>query len=79
MSLKPKHPAYNPKERHQRLHEYNQQIAGSVRAQLPRDGSAGGQNHITNKMPAGYISIWDFGCGEQTKLSQTSGGGKKVY
>ena len=79
MSLKPKHPAYNPKERHQRLHEYNQQIAGSVRAQLPRDGSAGGQNNVRERMPAGFISTWDFGNGDQTKNSPSWGGGKKVY
>jgi hypothetical protein len=30
-------------------------------------------------MPAGYISVWDFGNGSQTKRSPSSGGGKKVY
>ena len=68
-----------PEKKHQRPHEYNQQIAKSVRPQLPRDGSKGGQNHIANKMPAGYISTWDFGSGEQTKYAPTTGGGKKVY
>lgn len=67
-----------PEKKHQRPHEYNQQIAKSVRPQLPRDGSAGGQNN-TAKMPAGYISVWDFGSGNQTKFAPTSGGGKKVY
>ena len=43
------------------------------------DGSKNGQNHINGKMPAGYISVWDFGSGEQTKYAPTSGGGKKVY
>lgn len=68
----------SPDKKHQRPHELNQQIARSVRPQLPRDGSANGQNQV-KKMPAGYISVWDFGGGEQTKYSCTSGGGKKVY
>ena len=67
------------KQKHKRPSEVNQQIAKSVRPQLPRDGSAGGQNHIASKMPAGYISTWDFGNGDQTKYSATTGGGKKVY
>ena len=79
MSLKPKHPAYQPDARHQRPHEDNQQIAKSVRPQLPRDGSMHGQNNVAKKMPAGFISVWDFGNGEQTKYSKTSGGGGKVY
>ena len=79
MSFKPKHPAYAPEQRHQRLNELNQQVAGAVRPQLPRDGSAGGQNNVRNKMPAGFVSVWDFGNGDQTKYSPTWGGGKKVY
>ena len=79
MSLKPKHPAYQPEERHQRAHEANQQIAKSTRPQLPRDGSMNGQNNVRSKMPAGFISVWDYGNGEQTKYSKTSGGGGKVY
>jgi hypothetical protein len=79
MSLKPKHPAFNPDQRHQRPHEYNQQVAGATRPQLPRDSSVGGQNHVRDRMPAGYISTWAFGTGDQTKFSTTSGGGKKVY
>jgi len=38
-----------------------------------------GQNNVAKKMPAGFISVWDFGNGEQTKMSPTSGGGGKVY
>jgi len=79
MSLKPKHPSYQPEQRHQREHELNQQIAKSVRPQLPRDGSMHGQNNVAKKMPAGFIGVWDFGNGEQTKHSPTSGGGGKVY
>ena len=67
------------KQKHKRPSDINQQIAKSVRPQMPRDGSANGQNHITNKMPAGYISTWDFGCGCQTKKSPTSVKEKKVY
>jgi hypothetical protein len=79
MTFKPKNPAYQPSQKHQRPHEYNQQIAKSTRPQLPRDGSADGQNHVRDRMPAGYISTWAFGTGDQTKYSTTSGGGGKVY
>ena len=79
MSLKPKHPAFQPDQKHQRHSDHNQQIAGAVRPQLPRDGSAGGQNNVRTKMPAGYVAVWDFGNGDQTKNSPSWGGGKKVY
>ena len=68
-----------PEKKHQRPHEYNQQVAKSIRPQLPRDGSQHGQNHINGKMPAGYISVWDFGNGSQTKYSPTSVKERKVY
>jgi hypothetical protein len=67
-----------PGMKHQRPHEDNQQVARSVRPQLPRDGTANGQNHV-EKMPAGYISVWDFGNGSQTKYSPTSVKERKVY
>ena len=63
---------------HKRPSDLNQQPSKAVRPPLPRDGSRDGQNNV-NKMPAGYISTWDFGNGEQTKYSATTGGGKKVY
>ncbi|UOF81596.1 hypothetical protein [Bacteriophage sp.] len=63
---------------HKRPSEVNQQVAKSTRPQLPRDGSKDGQNNV-KRMPAGYISVWDFGNGEQTKFAPTTGGGKKVY
>ena len=66
-------------KKHKRPGQVNQQIAQATRPQLPRDGSANGQNHIRDKMPAGYISTWDFGNGDQTKESPVTGGGKKVY
>jgi len=62
---------------HKRPDFMNQQVAKSVRPQLPRDGSKDGQNNA-DRMPAGYISVWDFGNGSQTKRSPTTGGGKKV-
>ena len=67
MDMLPKIKTNNPGKRHQRPHEDNQQIAKSVRPQMPRDGSKNGQNHINGKMPAGFISTWDFGSGNQTK------------
>ena len=63
---------------HKRPSDMNQQVAKSTRPQLPRDGSRDGQNNA-DRMPAGYISVWDFGNGSQTKVSPTTGGGKKVY
>jgi hypothetical protein len=68
-----------PGKLHKRPHVQNQQVASATRPQLPRDGSRMGQNRIDGRMPAGYISTWDFGNGDQTKFSPTSGGGKSVY
>ena len=62
---------------HKRPSDMNQQVAKSTRPQLPRDGSRDGQNNA-DRMPSGYISVWDFGNGSQTKRSPTTGGGKKV-
>jgi len=33
---------------------------------------------LNGKLPAGFISVWDYGNGRQTKNSPTTGGGKKV-
>lgn len=65
-------------DKHKRPSEVNQQIAKSVRPQLPRDGSKGGQNGLRGKMPAGLITMWDFGNGPQTKKAPTTGGGVRV-
>ena len=67
--------------KHQRPHETNQQIAKSVRPQLPRDGSAGMEAWQPGELPkGGFMSVI---CMDdkpyQTKMSPTSGGGKKVY
>jgi len=62
----------------------NQQIAKSVRPQLPRDGSAGGVNyHIPGKRPpSGYTAIWNFDNNKDTKDSSTTkpgnAGGKDI-
>lgn len=70
------------KREHQRPHDLNQQVAKSVRPQLPRDGSAGAARWEPGKLPkGGYRSMFDFsGTPEyDTKHSPTSGGGGKVY
>ena len=70
MSLKPKTQGSTP---HKRPSEQNQQIAKSTRPQLPRDGSAGGINTtLTGKMPAGYMSVFNFAGNNNTKDSSTS-------
>jgi hypothetical protein len=63
---------------HKRRNELNQQTSTATRPPLPRDASKDGQNN-TNKMPSGFIGVWDFGNGPQTKNSPTTGSGKKVY
>ena len=58
---------------HKRPSEVNQQIAKSVRPQLPRDGSRDGKNtHVSGELPAGYISVWNFGGQSNTKWSPTT-------
>ena len=72
---------------HQRDHESNQQIAKSIRPQLPRDGSPGMVRWQPGQLPSGgFRSVFDMsGMATptteplNTKLSPTSGGGKKVY
>ena len=70
------------KREHQRPHDLNQQIAKSVRPQLPRDGSAGAARWEPGQLPkGGYRSVFDFSGTPtyDTKHSPTSGGGSKVY
>ena len=66
----------NPK----RPSDMNQQVAKSVRPQLPRDGSAGMVRWEPGQLPkGGFRSVIPFCEGEyDTKQSPTSGGGKKV-
>ena len=84
MSLKPKTPGSSVGKPHKRPTEYNQQIAKSVRPQLPRDGSMGGINTTLNgKMPSGYVSVWNFDDNRNTKDSATTkpgnAGKKSIY
>ena len=70
------------KREHQRPHDLNQQVAKSVRPQLPRDGSAGAARWEPGQLPkGGYRSVFDFSGTPtyDTKHSPTSGGGSKVY
>jgi hypothetical protein len=62
-------------------YDVNQQIAKSVRPQLPRDGSAGKKPyHEMGEMPhGGYQSMWNFSGNNSTKESPTDKPGKKVY
>jgi hypothetical protein len=67
---------------HQRPNFMNQQVAKSVRPQLPRDGSPGMVRWQPGTLPpGGSRTVFDFsGDGElNTKRSPTSGGGRKVY
>ena len=67
---------------HQRPHEQNQQIAKSVRPQLPRDGTADMTRWQPGELPkGGFRSVFDFSGTPtyNTKKSPTSGGGGKVY
>ena len=66
----------------QRDHDVNQQIAKSVRPQLPRDGSAGQVRWQPGELPrGGFRPVIDFSNDGalDTKHSPTSGGGSKVY
>jgi hypothetical protein len=67
--------------KHQRDHDSNQQVATAIRPQLPRDGSAGQIAwHLGDLPKGGYRSVFPMQEGPfQTKMSPTSGGGKKVY
>ena len=72
---------------HQRDHESNQQVAKSVRPQLPRDGSAGMIRWQPGQLPmGGYRSVIDMSGNQtpttsplNTKLSPTVVKEKKVY
>ena len=64
---------------HKRPRELNQQTSQPVRPPLTRDATHDGVNSIfRGKMPAGYVSVWDFGNGAQTKWSPVSVKEKKV-
>lgn len=79
--MKPKINASNKFTTHQRHSELNQQVAKSVRPQLPRDGSKDGRPYWTpGELPkGGYQSTWCFGDSHDTKKSPTQVKEKKVY
>jgi len=61
---------------------WGQKWAKPIRPQQPRDASQMGQPRWQpGEMPkGGFRSVFDFSTGpESTKLSPTTGGGKKVY
>jgi hypothetical protein len=72
---------------HQREHTSNQQIAKSVRPQLPRDGSPGMIRWQPGDLPSGgFRSVIDMSGNKtpttgalNTKMSPTSVKEKKVY
>ena len=71
---------------HQREHASNQQIAKSVRPQLPRDGSPGLIRWQPGELPPGYRSVFDMSGNStpttgplNTKMSPTVVKEKKVY
>ena len=73
MSMKPKTEGSKGGTPHKRPSDTNQQIAKSVRPQLPRDGSRDGLNTtLTGKMPAGYTSVFNFSDNRNTKDSSTT-------
>jgi len=84
MSLKPTTKGSTGGTPHKRPSENNQQVSKAVRPPLPRDGSAGGLNtSLGGKMPAGYVSVWNFDGNKNTKNSATTkpgnAGGKDIF
>ena len=68
-------------EKYQRPHDENQQIAKSVRPQLPRDGSKDNNScYQLGTMPkGGFQAVWNFSGNGSTKESGTDKPGGKVY
>jgi len=70
--------------KHKRPSEMSQQVAKSVRPQLPRDGSMDGTNtHKSGELqPGGFTAVWNFGGQTNTKKSPTTkpgnAGGKRI-
>jgi len=84
MSLKPKVTGSSHNTPYKRPSDVNQQIAKSVRPQLPRDGSINGLNTTLNgKMPSGYMAVFNFSGNTNTKDSATTkpgnAGKKSIY
>jgi len=72
---------------HQRDHDKNQQTSTAVRPPLPRDATGGMQRWQPGQLPmGGFRSVIDMSGNQtpttstlNTKMSPSSGGGKKVY
>ena len=84
MSLKPTTKGSAGSQPHKREQTKNQQTSTAVRPPLPRDGSMDGINTtLTGKMPAGYVSVWNFDGNKNTKNSATTkpgnAGGKDIF
>ena len=84
MSLKPMTKGSAGSIPHKREQSKNQQTSTAVRPPLPRDGSANGINtSLGGKMPAGYVSVWNFDGNKNTKNSATTkpgnAGGKDIF
>ena len=84
MSLKPTTKGSTGGTPHKRPSENNQQTSTAVRPPLPRDASANGINtSLGGKMPAGYVSVWNFDGNKNTKDSATTkpgnAGGKDIF
>jgi len=72
-------------EKTKRPSDVNQQIAKSVRPQLPRDGSKDGNNQFkSGELPkGGFTAVWNFNGNTNTKDSSTckpgnAGGGRII-
>ena len=74
---------HNERYSAQREHDLNQQVAKSVRPQMPRDGSPGMHRWQPGTLPkGGFRAVFDFSEPKpyDTKRSPTSGGSdKEVY
>ncbi len=84
MSLKPTTKGSTGGTPHKREQSKSQQTSTAVRPPLPRDGSMNGINTtLTGKMPAGYVSVWNFDGNKNTKNSATTkpgnAGGKDIF
>jgi len=73
MSLEPKTKGSAGSTPHKREQSKSQQTSTAVRPPLPRDGSMNGINTtLGGKMPAGYVSVWNFDNNKNTKNSATT-------
>lgn len=66
---------------HKKSLGFLQQPPMAVRPMVPHDGMYEGINNPTrqNTMPSGFVGVFDYGNGDQTKLSPTTVKERKVY